>query len=81
MRLLYELNHDIINLIWYPQLTEAGAIMNPSGDSEYVNDGYKIFFVRTILVTQSRFRPPQHLHGVRAPAERVPESGGCAVSE
>ena len=30
MRLLYELNHDIINLIWYPQLTEAGAIMNPS---------------------------------------------------
>ena len=62
MRLLYELNHDIINLIWYPQLTEAGAIMNPSGDSEYVNDGYKIFFVRTILVTPSRFRP-QHLHG------------------
>ena len=43
MRLLYELNHDIINLIWYPQLTEVGAIMNPSGDSEYVNDGYKIW--------------------------------------
>ena len=28
-----------------------------------MNDGYKIFFVRTILVTPSRFRPPQHLHG------------------
>ena len=63
MRLLYEANHDIINLIWYPQLTEAGAILNPPSAPEHANDGYKIFFVRTILVPPSRFRPPQHLHG------------------
>lgn len=63
MRLLYKEEHAIINLIWYPQLTEAGYISNPSGHAEHEEDGYQIFFVRTILVTPSRFRPPQHLHG------------------
>ena len=63
MRLLYREEHSIINLIWYPQLTEAGYLLNPSGHPEHETDGYQIFFVRTILVTPSRFRPPQHLHG------------------
>ena len=63
MRLLYKEEHSIINLIWYPQLTEAGYLQNPSGHPEHETDGYQIFFVRTILVTPSRFRPPQHLHG------------------
>lgn len=63
MKLLYENEHKVINLIWYPQLTEAGYMHNPSGRVENEADGYRIFFVRTILVTPSRFRPPQHLHG------------------
>ena len=63
MKLLFENEHRVINLIWSPQLTEAGYIHNPSGHFENESDGYRIFFVRTILVTPSRFRPPQHLHG------------------
>ena len=35
MRLLYKEEHAIINLIWYPQLTEAGYISNPSGHSSF----------------------------------------------
>lgn len=63
MKLLYENESNIINLIWYPQLSEAGYIHNPSGNEENDKQGYRIFFVRMILVTPSRFRPPQHLHG------------------
>lgn len=63
MKLLYENESKIINLIWYPQLTEAGYMHNPSGNEENEKEGYRIFFVRMILVTPSRFRPPQHLHG------------------
>ena len=63
MKLLYENESSIINLIWYPQLSEAGYIHNPSGNEENDKQGYRIFFVRMILVTPSRFRPPQHLHG------------------
>ena len=63
MRLLYENEFRIANLVWYPQLTEDAAIADPQGHPQLEKEGYRIFFVRTILVPPSRFRPPQHLHG------------------
>lgn len=63
MRLLYENEYRIINLVWYPQLTEQGYITDPQGHPAHETDGYRIFFVRTILVPPTRFRPPQRLHG------------------
>ena len=63
MRLLYENEFRIANLVWYPQLTEDAAIADPQGHPQMEKEGYRIFFVRTILVPPSRFRPPQHLHG------------------
>ena len=67
MRRLFQTESDIINLVWYPQLAESGCLSSSSSSSsssaESKSDGYQIFFVRAILVTPSRFRPPQHLHG------------------
>ena len=71
MRRLFQTESDIINLVWYPQLAESGCLSSSSSSSSGTSsstsssksDGYQIFFVRAILVTPSRFRPPQHLHG------------------
>lgn len=67
---LWNKEREIINLIYIPQITSAGYMVDKndndgmtSSSSPMMVLGYKVFFLRILPVTPSRFRPPQHLHG------------------
>ncbi|KAK8809591.1 hypothetical protein WA158_000534 [Blastocystis sp. Blastoise] len=55
---LWTKEREIINLIYIPQVTSVGFMTDKDE-----TDGYRVFFLRVLPVTPSRFRPPQHLHG------------------
>lgn len=52
LRLLFDTERDICRLIWAP---------NTSPRIRRAPDGWQVFFVRTLFVTPSRFRPPTKL--------------------
>ena len=60
MRLLWENNGDALNFIWARAFTATGPRSDVPGDT------WRLFFLRTVLVPPSRFRPPSMVGGILA---------------
>lgn len=58
MRLLWEQNGDALNFIW------ARAFTTTAPRTEIKSDTWRLFFLRTVLVPPSRFRPPSVVAGM-----------------